>query len=166
MTSSAINDYLELEGSTTRFLQRLSGQAVVANVHLQTVLNRGQLIERISTLHVGGSEPILAAKCLLNLADLTEHEVSRLTNSTDPIGGILLASGGEDLRREKLLLKRVARNPLADFLSANAVAYHVKSFELWQEDRFIGDLEETVCAESFARVETGKVIPSAKSKAV
>ena len=166
MTACALTKYLTLTGSTTRFLQQLSGQPVIASVHLQTMLSRGKLIERISTLHVGDSAPILAAKCLLNLTDLTDHEISRLTTSTDPIGGILLDSDAADLRREAVTLQRTARHPLAHFLSVDAAAYHVKSFELWQGERFIGDLEEVACSESFDRIVSSEAMPTPESKAV
>lgn len=166
MAAAALTDYLALTGSTTRFLEKLSGHPVTASVHLQTTLSRGKLIERVSTLHVGESGPILAAKCLLNLSDMTEHEIARLTSSNDPIGGILLDTNAADLRREDLSLQRVERHPLAHYLSVDATAYHVKSFELWQADRFIGDLEEVVCAESFARIDTRPTATSTRTKAL
>ena len=166
MPTNALTDYLALAGSTTRFLERRSGKSVTASVHLQTMLRRGKLIERISTLHVGSSAPVLAAKCLLDLTHLTEEEIARLTATTDPIGGILLDAGGADLRRENLSLQRVERHPLAHFLSVDTQAYHVKSFELWQGERFIGDLEEVVCAESFARIDASDAAPTPKTSAV
>ena len=165
MAACALTKYLTLSGSTTRLLQQLSGKSVTATIHLQTKLSRGKLIERISTLHVDDSAPVLAAKSLLSLTNLTEDEISRLTTTTDPIGGILLASDAAELRREKLSVKRVEAHPLAHYLSVGDNALHVKSFELWQGERFIGDLEEVVCAESFDRISALDSVPSTEREA-
>ena len=159
MTVDALTEYLTLPGSTTRFLQQQSGEAVLARVHQQKELSRGKMLERVSTLHVGGSAPVLAAKCLLSLTDLSTDEIARLKDTAEPIGSVLLSSRSDELRRENVSLQRLARHPLSQFLSVDSSAFHVKTFELWQGDRFIGDLEELVCRESFDRLHAPKAAP-------
>lgn len=149
--SDVLSQYLELSGSTTRFLESISGGAVRAQIHAQERCDETNTLSRVSTLHIGDSAPILAARCRLNIVALTEFEVTRLTETNDPIGAVLLATIDEDLRREDTEITGVDTHSLVEVLAAVAASYHLKTFNLWQAGRFIGKLEELVCEEALKR---------------
>lgn len=161
LMTNLLTTYLELSGSTTRFLEAVSEASVHANIRSQHACKRTQTLERLSTLHVGDSNPILAAQCRLNLEALSDSEIKQLTETTHPIGAILLSTSEEGLRRESVTITQIDQHPLAELLDAGSGLIFSKSFELWQGSRFIGHLEEIVSEASIARV---KLLKRAKMR--
>lgn len=151
-----IDRLIELEGSTTLFLQDLRGQCLRVGFESQDEMeSSGEcVIIRAVRLYFDSFEaPLLYCKSALAKENLTEQEYKLLTETDLPIGILFPRLNGPELIKKRNILIGEAVDPcLAISLNVNSTLVFEKKYEYWIGNRKVGIISEFFNSESLSRI--------------
>jgi len=150
--SVMINEICTLKGSTTEFLQKVSGKELKVEVVCQelTTDKEGSILTRIARLYFNSpEEPVLYCVSRLKKENITSEEWKLIMEGNLPIGKVF-ASEAESAGVEKRNIQVSSEiNPgVAASLNSNVPAITKKQYEYYLHNREIGTIIEYFSYES------------------
>ncbi len=152
-SSLLMSCFLQLEGSTTLFLEQLSGKPLRSAVRRQAEDgNGGGTIRREAVLYFDTADlPVIFSRSTLDLGLFSTDEAEGIRKGLVPLGRILDPEGRGLLRKENMTVELVPGSPDALFLSTAAAGCYVKCYDLVAGRRVVGRVREYVNNESLSR---------------
>jgi chorismate-pyruvate lyase len=150
--SGRLAEYLALHGSTTFFLQTVSGHPVEVDVVRQSIEShpeRGEILRRHSRLYVRHARNIiLVAEASISLSRLAADQRQRLIERTEGIGKLLDPDNLGLLEKRDIETLRVPAPPGLQTTSDWAISRY---FALAFNGVHCGEIRETLNEESLER---------------
>jgi chorismate-pyruvate lyase len=149
-----IRGFLELEGSTTFYLESLGGREIHVSVLGQRTVgqNGGGEIYRESLLHpADGRDPILHSVCRLRSDKLTPEEVEKVLAGGTPLAKIFDPVDNGRLRKANGTLRHGVDAYAARRLGTTSTICYSRTYELMVDGEVVGTISETLNEESMAR---------------
>jgi chorismate-pyruvate lyase len=157
----SIEKLIDLEDSTTFFLEHIKGQPVKVFVESQNeIIEENTLVlRRIARLYFESfNNPVVVASSSLQKEKLTPKEYKLLTKKEMPIGRIFKL-----LNMQKPIVKKNISNSIVNSLEMasilNVMSMDVieKKYDYWVGDRHMGTIHEFFNWESLSRCISGKI---------
>jgi chorismate-pyruvate lyase len=153
-SASLLWRFLRHTGSTTVFLEDLLGEELRVEVltHKERSGEKGPSLERESILRGSRSGPLVASRCVLNLAAWNDEDAALLRAGEAPIGRILKMQTASDLTKDQISLENGGQHRLVRllFVADAEQAFH-KRYRLRRGDGCIGAFVEAVSEASLHR---------------
>lgn len=145
--------FLDLGGSTTLFLEQLSGKTLRSAVRSKEEAGNGTgSIRREAVLYFDTVEsPVVFSRSRLDRGTLSDGEAERIDEGLVPLGRILDPEGRGLLRKENITVEYHRRSSAAAFLFTASTDCFVKCYDLVADRRVVGRIWEYINDESLSR---------------
>jgi chorismate-pyruvate lyase len=154
-TRSLVHKLLELNGSTTLFLEAIRGSRlhVALETQEETQLHGQWFLRRVVKLFFDSADiPLLYCESLLNKDTLTDAEYISLAEGRTPIGIVFHRHNFPGLiRKVNMQVKEEVNPTLARLLNVSSDLVFKKNYDYWVGDREIGHICEFFNEESLER---------------
>ncbi|TRX60210.1 hypothetical protein FNH22_09180 [Fulvivirga sp. M361] len=151
-----IDKFLELQSSTTFFLEETCGGKIHSSIQLQyeTQQSGSTLINRAVKLYFNSpAMPILFCKSFLVKEKMTPQEYNAIAFDELPIGRIFHAyNPTESIMKQHFRTEKYSSNSIAKELNVSSNKIYDKQYDYWVDNRKIGVIHEYFNEESLGRI--------------
>ena len=155
-TLNLIDKLIELNSSTTIFLESLRGEQLKVMVESQTekdMPTRCTIIRVVKLFFDSSEVPVLYCKSTLNKDKLTREEYQLLMAEELSIGILFhQVNNGNSIQKKNISINKEVNPVLAMSLNVKSSVIFKKDYEYWVGDREVGHICEFFNDESLARV--------------